>query len=169
MQRALSPPAAEAQVLSLEAGFQAVHWSETNRQLFAEAILASYQQTLDCPALVGLRTIDEIIEGHMAAGQFSPELWWAVRHGDDPVGVMLLSPLPQRSAMELVYLGLAPAWRGRGLGSRLLGHGLAQAHQRGLTSMLLAVDDLNKPAVRLYQSQGFEVHAKKLAMIMALS
>ena len=169
MQRAVTPPAPESHVLSLGEGFEVVHWSENHRPLFAEAILASYQQTLDCPALVGLRSIEEIIDGHMAAGQFSPELWWAVRHGDEPVGVMLLSPLPQRSAMELVYLGLAPAWRGKGLGSRLLKHGLAQTHQRRLTSMLLAVDDLNKPAMGLYQSLGFEVHARKLAMIMALS
>jgi ribosomal protein S18 acetylase RimI-like enzyme len=168
MQRTVDGPPAGAQTLVLDPEIHVSHWSDAARPRFAAAILASYQQTLDCPGLVGLRGIDDIIEGHMASGQFAPDLWFALSRGDEPVGVMLLSLLPQRRAVELVYLGLAPAWRGRGLGARLLQHGLALAHRHRQPTMLLAVDDYNKPAVKLYQSMGFVVNAKKLAMIHAM-
>ena len=35
--------------------------ADDGRDRFAAAILASYRQTLDCPGLLGLRDIDDII------------------------------------------------------------------------------------------------------------
>jgi GNAT superfamily N-acetyltransferase len=166
--------------------FQLLHWTEANRALFADAILASYEQTLDCPGLLSLRAIDDVIAGHMATGYFDPRLWYAVyeahpaeaaaaatgepwRSGlGEPVGVMLLSELPQGGAFELVYLGLSVKYRGRGLGKRLLRHGMAAAAARGGTSMLLAVDERNDPAVRLYRGLGFRSTGRKTAMIFTL-
>lgn len=150
------------------------HYSPDTHDRFAHAILATYQDTLDCPALVGTRRIGDIIAGHKAAGQFDPRLWYAFYLGDDPVGVMLLAELPQRSSVELVYLGLAPGFRGQGLAKRLLYHGLVVASHRQLNTdrrpatMCLAVDDRNTPAVRLYRSLGFRITSRKLAMIESL-
>ncbi|MEM6393681.1 MAG: GNAT family N-acetyltransferase [Planctomycetota bacterium] len=70
---------------------------------------------------------------------------------------------------ELVYLGVAKRFRGRGLAGRLLRHGMARVHARGGKRLLLAVDDRNEPAVSLYRSLGFRATARKLAMIRSTS
>lgn len=153
----------------LPADLSVTTWSESARPLFRAAILASYQGTLDCPGLLGLRHIDDIIAGHMASGRFTPEHWLVLHHQREPAAVMLLNEVPHREAMELVYLGLSPAWRGRGLGRALLQRGLEQSRQQGAAHMVLAVDQDNAPAVRLYQSMRFAATACKVAMIFALS
>lgn len=140
-------------------------WEDQHREVYRRVILETYQQTLDCPGLLGLRHIDDIIDGHMATGEFWPDLWMALRRGDEPVAVMLLNGVAHRQALELVYLGLAPAWRGQGLARRLLVHGLDLAAQRGFADMLLAVDQDNAPAMRLYQNLGFEPEIRKHALI----
>ena len=132
---------------------------------FARAILATYQQTLDCPGLLGLRHIDDILDGHMATGKFIPELWLLLESQGAPVGVMLLNLVPQRAALELVYLGLSPAWRGRGLARRLLQHGLGLASRHAATQMILAVDDHNTPALHMYAALQFVPTARKAALI----
>ena len=155
--------------LLLPDGLEAVVWSPQARPLFTDAILGSYEQTRDCPGLVGLREIDDIIAGHMAAGIFEPDLWLALHHRGEPAGVMLLNRMAHDAAVELVYLGLTPRWRGHGLGRVLVTRGIAQAHARGLRNMLLAVDSANAPAKRLYESLRFSAHARKRALIFALS
>ncbi len=149
-------------------GLTAVRWSESARPLFARAILGSYEGTLDCPGLLGLRTIEDILAGHIATGRFTPELWTVLLHGQDAVGVTLLNAVPQRSAMELVYLGLTPAWRGKGLGRSMVTNALASTRARGVGTLLLAVDEANTPAIRLYRESGFVSTSRKSALILAL-
>ena len=165
MERAVDVPPTP---LDLDDSFEVLQWSDRNRDCFAEAILASYEQTLDCPDLVGLRHIDDIIAGHMATGVFHRELWCALRHGGQPVAVMLLNMVPPRRSMELVYLGISVAWRGRGLGRKLLRHGIGLAGRYGAVSMILAVDRRNKPALRIYRSDRFTSTARKVALIYRL-
>ncbi len=154
--------------LDLPPPYRLVHYSRGHRDLFARAVLATYEATLDCPGLLGLRDIDDILDGHMATGRFVPELWHAVYHGEEPAAVMLLNQLPQRAAMELVYLGLAKNARGQGLGTRLLRHGLSLTTAHGCTSMILAVDADNGPALKLYQRLAFQPTTRKLALIRSL-
>lgn len=142
-----------------------LHWSEANQPAFERAILASYEQTRDCPGLLGKRRIEDILAGHMAAGLFRPNLWHALYVGDQPVGVMLLNDVPATEALELVYLGLAVPWRGRGLARRLVYYGLGLVAQCGRDRMILAVDESNEPAVQLYRDLGFRSTGRKRAMI----
>jgi len=144
------------------------NWSEANRSHFEDAVLASYEQTLDCPALLGLRKIEDVIAGHMSTGEFHPKLWFALRHGEEPVGAMLLNVIPQRNALELVYLGLCPKWRGLGLARQLVYHALALAPKYNTNQVILAVDEKNEPALKLYRKLGFVSTAKKHAMIRSL-
>ena len=148
--------------------FRQLHWSEQHRGLFSEAILGSYEGTLDCPMLRGLRDIDDIIAGHMAAGQFRPELWSIWLEADQPVAVALVNGLSQGKGAELVYLGIVPRWRGRGLGGSLLSAAQASARSHGLGQIILAVDEANTPAVRLYRKAGLEPVLRKVAMARAL-
>jgi len=143
-------------------------WSEAARPLFERAILRSYEQTQDCPGLLGMREIGDIIAGHMSSGEFDPSLWHVLHAGDEPAGVMLLSRTPPNDAAELVYLGLSPSWRGRRLGSRLLNWGIGQARAAGAVQMLLAVDDANAPALAMYRAAQFVATGKKIAMIRSL-
>lgn len=145
-------------------------WSRHTRQRFESAILESYRDTLDCPGLVGTRHIGDIIASHQASGEFDGSLWWVLWSArGEPAAVMLLSPIPARGAMELVYIGIAPAWRGRGLGKWLVARGLAAARRRGFSTMLLAVDEANAPAMRLYHAFDFSPTARKRALIHTLS
>lgn len=144
------------------------HWRQTHAKRFVTAIEATYQQTLDCPGLLGLRQIEDVVAGHMAAGVFDPRLWFALYQGTQPVGVMLLNTLAGHQSVELVYLGLAPAFRGQGLATRLLSYGMDLCGSRGAQSMLLAVDERNEPALHLYHRMGFERTGRKVALIQSL-
>jgi len=154
--------------LELDEAVTCLHWSRRTNSCFKDIILASYQDTLDCPGLVGLRHIDDILAGHMAVGVFKPELWFALHAHGEPVAVMLLNLASHGAVMELVYLGVAPGWRGRGVGRKLLAHGLGLASQYGATSMALAVDRINKPALHLYRSMHFTSTSRRQAMIYVL-
>ena len=76
--------------------------------------MESYQQSLDCPLLNGLREIGDVIAGHQASGEFNPRFWFVLSERDMPRGVVLLNRVPRTDTAELVYFGLAPAARGAG-------------------------------------------------------
>lgn len=143
-------------------------WRDDLHDAFGRAIEASYQATLDCPGLVGVRRIEDIIAGHRAVGRFDPALWSAFYWDGQPAGVLLLNPLVDRRELELVYLGLAPAFRGKGLARRLMQRALFTARARGDGGIHLAVDQANAPAMKLYQHLGFRATSRKLAMIYVL-
>ncbi|MFA9478315.1 GNAT family N-acetyltransferase [Phycisphaerales bacterium AB-hyl4] len=148
-------------------GYRVLHWDDGPVDDFARPILDSYEQTLDCPGLRGLRSIDDVIVGHQSAGVFRPDLWHAIYDDQTPVGAMLINDLPHMDACELVYLGLAVPYRGQGLGKQLLEHALDLVHAAGRGSMILAVDERNEPATRLYRGAGFRETASKRAMVYA--
>lgn len=156
---------------ALPADLRMLSWTQARRRLFAQAIEASYEKTLDCPGLVGMRQIDDVIEGHMAAGQFQHERWRVITDGGggQGLGVLLLNGVPNRPALELVYLGLSPALRGQGMGRRLVKLALDTAARERRRELILAVDQSNTPALALYQSMGFITSARKLALVFALS
>ncbi|MBI3789827.1 MAG: ribosomal protein S18-alanine N-acetyltransferase [Gemmatimonadetes bacterium] len=56
---------------------------------------------------------------------------------------------------ELANLAVAPAWRGRGLGERLLDDVLAVGGVRGVRTTWLEVRESNAAARRLYARHGF--------------
>lgn len=57
---------------------------------------------------------------------------------------------------HLLNICVAPEWQGLGYGRLLLDHFIGLARERGAYQMLLEVRPSNKPAIRLYQSRGFE-------------
>lgn len=132
---------------------------------FEAAVSASYENTRDCPALSGLRDVRDVIRGHMAVGTFHAELWTLVRIDGAAAGCLLLAEVPQRSALEVAYLGLVPAARGRGLGRLLMQRTLGTAVRRGVVLVSLAVDEGNEPALKLYRRFGLSTVARRLAMV----
>ena len=149
-------------------GIAEVHYSTDTHAGFCEAILASYEQSLDCPPLHGRRNIEDVIAGHMATGDFDPKLWTLLLEKDKPIALLLLSRVSGHSTMELVYLGLATAARGRKIGDYLLKRALHETHAAGLRQLTLAVDANNAPALRLYHRHGLaEIH-RRFAMMRTL-
>ena len=122
---------------------------------FAGTLERTYQGTLDCPELNGVRTIDEIIDGHRAQGKFHADFWLLIYDGDRTVGVILLVEMPDGVTWELAYLGIVPECRGHGFARDLVMHALHALHTRPAMRVILAVDERNLPARRLYQSLGF--------------
>jgi ribosomal protein S18 acetylase RimI-like enzyme len=161
-------PPVHAPLSDLPTGFTLEPYSAATHPLFAQAITASYEQTLDCPALSGIRDIEDIILGHQAVGPFDPQLWSLLLRYGKPVGCLLLGEIPVRRALELVYLGLAVPARGQGLGRILMQRVLSIASRRGFDVATLAVDAANTPASRLYRRCGYTSVAQRVAMVRRL-
>jgi len=143
-------------------------YSDGKRADWIAALDASYVDTLDCPGLLGLRETADILDGHLGTGQFDPSLWQLLRIDGTPVGVIMFNPASTGDTIELVYTGLAPQARGHGIGRFLLREGLRLLHGREERSITLAVDEANRPALRLYESFGFRRVLRRLAMIRPL-
>lgn len=161
------PPAGIA-LPGLPPGMAWTAYSAETHNLFGRNILDSYQSSLDCPALNGRRDIDDIIAGHQASGSFDPKLWFLLREGDTPLGVLLLSESLRSDSIELVYLGLTPAARGRKLGELMMRQAYATVSARNQPRLCLAVDSQNTPALKLYYRHGMHRIASKLALLRDL-
>jgi mycothiol synthase len=152
----------------LPPGCKWITYAPARHELFASTIMATYQDSFDCPGLNGLRNIDDILAGHRATGDFDPECWFLLIDHDTPVGAVLLSKVHRSDVTELVYLGLIPGRRGKGLADILMRRAatVAMAGKHGRLS--LAVDGGNTPALKLYWRHGMQVIGRKLALLRDL-
>ncbi|MCC6660650.1 MAG: GNAT family N-acetyltransferase [Phycisphaerales bacterium] len=139
-----------------------------DRAALIEAMERSYIDTLDCPELCGLRETQDVLESHRATGQWSPDLWWVVVRDGQPAGCLLLTHCPEQSSVELVYLGLSPELRGKGLARRLLSMGLSRVLALTASHVSCAVDTRNVPALHLYRSLGFVRVTSRIGMVRPL-
>lgn len=87
---------------------------------------------------------------HARAGRGLPLI---ALHGQAPVGhgQLLLYP----SSAEIADVGVAPAWRRRGVATRLVEALLAAADYAGLPRVELGVEAANVEALALYEQLGF--------------
>ncbi|MCA9280613.1 MAG: GNAT family N-acetyltransferase [Phycisphaerales bacterium] len=142
-------------------------WRPGDDQTIAEALERTYEGTLDCPDLCGMRDPHDVVASHRATGIFDPNLWWLVDYRGSCEGVLLFNPCPAQSTVELVYIGLAPALRGRGLSRKLMELGLSAISGRLEREVSCAVDLRNRPALRLYESFGFKETSRRIALVRA--
>lgn len=96
-------------------------------------------------------------EFYLHARGYDPSLWFLAWDGDQLAGFAL--SFPERGGdVELGWvatLGVAPAWRRRGLGEALLRAAFQALHARGLRRVGLGVDAENATgALRLYERAG---------------
>ena len=145
-----------------------VAYGPETHALFGRTITETYRQSLDCPRLNGLRDIEDVLAGHKASGEFDPRLWGLLCEGDVPLGALLLARAAPAGALELVYLGLTPEARGRGLGDVLMRRALAAAAAEGGARLSLAVDSDNAPALKLYYRHGMQRVGAKAALMRRL-
>lgn len=124
-----------------------------------DVVDASYEDTLDCPELNGLRSTADVLAGYQAIGRHAPDRWLIARHNGQDVGCLLLAEHVRDDEatggfVELVYMGLVPAARGRGLGGQLVQKALEETRRLGHKSLFLAVDARNAPAISAYRRRG---------------
>lgn len=136
---------------------------------FRAVVRQTYVGSLDMPELEDLRNLDDVLEGHRATGRFAPELWrlGRVEGGPEAAALVLLAEARDRDAWEVVYLGLTPAARGRGIGRATLAHAvdLARPH---VSRIELALDVRNTPAQHLYEKAGLRPFDRRAVHIASL-
>lgn len=141
--------------------FQLEPFTPTAKQRLVDVIQRTYEGTLDCPKLDGMRDTADVIEGYQSVGQFRPEFWFFVRFENRDVGCLLINQHPEVQHAEIIYLAVVPEVRGRGWGLELAQYALWIARQTHSQRAVLAVDAANEPAVRLYSVAGFEVFDRR--------
>jgi ribosomal protein S18 acetylase RimI-like enzyme len=147
--------------LPLPPGVEFQPYSRLRSRRFAQTVARTYEETLDCPGLTGLRDVTDTLRTHKSTGTFRPRTWRLALTEGLPVGVVMVNAYQGRG--ELVYLGLVPEARRIGLGRALLDAGLRDTAALGLPQMGLAVDVANAPAVRLYERAGFREIRRRMA------
>lgn len=142
-----------------------VTYDESVRELFGRTILATYEGSLDCPGLSGLRAMEDILASHRGAGRFAAHRWLLLMIDEQPAGCILLAEHPLQPVQEIAYMGVTPRFRGRGLGSVLLDEAIELAHREQFQRVTLAADARNTPALRMYERAGFAEFLRRRAML----
>jgi ribosomal protein S18 acetylase RimI-like enzyme len=122
---------------------------------FAALIERTYVDSRDCPGLDGVRSMSDVLAGYRAQGRYSPRDWYVVRENNRNVGVLILAEHPEAGNWELVYFGLIPEARGRGLGQQVIRFALETVAANGGERLVAAVDSANQPALDAYSCAGF--------------
>ena len=130
-------------------------YDESEHERLASIVERTYEQTLDCPDLDGVRDMDDVLAGYRATGEFDPARWFFVRCEGHDVGCLLLTDHPSAEQWELIYMGVVPEQRGRGLGLELARYAQWIAGKSGTQRLVLAVDAANDPAIAAYGTAGF--------------
>jgi RimJ/RimL family protein N-acetyltransferase len=125
------------------------------RQRMAQLVERTYQGSLDCPAVDGVRLIEDVLESYRATGVFDPARWLIVRHRESDIGCVLLTDHPRNNQWELVYMGVVPEARGHGWGLAMARYAQWLTRQAGRKRLVLAVDAANVPAIATYAAAGF--------------
>jgi ribosomal protein S18 acetylase RimI-like enzyme len=136
-------------------------YQPANTDLFHQTLLRTYEGTLDCPEVNGVRSVEQIIEGHRAQGRHDPARWWLACADGQPVGVLLLTWMQDWQAWDVAYVGVVPEQRRRGWGRELMHKALCSAHATSAVQVTLSVDARNQPAWDLYVGLGFEPYDRR--------
>lgn len=153
-------PADEITLLSL---------NDAGESRLAQVMERTYTGSLDCPNLREQRSISDVLDGYRHLGQFDPALWLVAQCEGVDVGCLLLADHPQSNTWELVYMGVVPEARGRGLGLAVVRHAQWLASAAGRERLTAAVDADNEPAVRIYAAAGFVGWDRRTVFLRTLS
>lgn len=145
---------------------QFVHFPEVDRTEFLQTLARTYEKSLDCPEANDVRTPEDALDSYLDRGKADVRRWWLVREADRPAGVLMLGSVNE-PITKLLYLGLVPEARGRGLGKALLSYAVQQVMPCHVQALTLTVDSRNLPALRLYRGAGFS-EAEQIELLMAV-
>lgn len=144
-------------------------YSASDAALFSATLRATYCGTLDCPELSGVRSDADILAAHQSSGVFLPDCWELAEIDGQLAGCILLNRVIGSRAFEVAYVGVVPAFRGRGVGRLLMLRALERARSGGAQQLTLAVDVRNVPARKLYENMGFRAITSRQAYLRFLA
>lgn len=152
---------------SVRLEFKSCNWGLRDELAsFATLVDLTYQDTRDCPSLSEFRTAIQTLRGYQNSQSFTPSWWFRIhdRATNQCLGCLVMGR--QESAKdpagrdldiaEIVYMGLVPSARGRGLGKETVQSALRIAQQAGCKHLVLAVDKDNLAAKSIYRQAGLE-------------
>ena len=157
----------------LPAHVEMVRWAAEHYQTAAELIHEAYLGHIDarindqyCSLHGSLRFLHNIVR-FPGCGVFDANASWILqdRRTKALVGMILCSRVADHVA-HITQLCVARAYRGQGLGRRLLEHCVDQLSRMGFTAITLTVTEANHQAVRLYEELGFFARHRFDAMVM---
>jgi ribosomal protein S18 acetylase RimI-like enzyme len=140
-------------------------YDESMSKELGSMIERTYIGSLDCPFFNDTRTGQDAIASHRLSGCFDPAGWRIYRRGSENIGVLMMNEHPDQDAIELVYFGILPEFRGQGLGREVLADGVHAASLTGRSVLYLAVDCGNIYANALYSELGFAELARRRVML----
>ncbi len=127
----------------------------------AQRIVETFDGTLDCPELNGLRSSKQTLDGFLDGEHLREKQdWYLLELGGDQIGCALLTHHPESQLLELTYMGLRPVARKRGLGKRLVELAIQRGKALNCVGVAAAVDRRNLPALKVYEAMGFLCHAE---------
>jgi mycothiol synthase len=131
------------------------------RSRLLDTIRRTYEDTLDCPRLTGVRSLNDVLASHRAAGIYQPKWWWLALRNGEAAGCILVNAAKTPFTAEIVYMGAAKEFRGKGLGIAMLQHARRETQREGVQRLRLSVDANNVYAKRLYERFGFVKTGRK--------
>ncbi|MBA2116046.1 GNAT family N-acetyltransferase [Bremerella alba] len=135
-------------------------------EAFRSLIAQTYDNSLDCPELDGLRDVEDVLDGYYATSGLSTDHWYTLEHGSETIGVVITAHHVEPQQLELIYFGLTPRFRRMGLGSEMIRFVLELAQSMGCRSTITGADQRNTPAMALYREFGFQqAEAKELYLL----
>jgi ribosomal protein S18 acetylase RimI-like enzyme len=166
----MAPCSALEEELSLanDLPFELVSHDPRDSQRWGAIIERTYTETLDCPAVDGIRPLRDVLKGYRDIGKPRSDWWFLVRCEGQDIGCLLLADHGEMPQAELVYLGLAPEHRGHGWGGLLVREAIALAQRGGMQQILSSVDADNAPALRHYLAAGFRIWEQRVIWIKNL-
>jgi mycothiol synthase len=140
-------------------GFVLVPWGPDQVEPHAEVKWAAFRDTIDSAIFPNLGRLDGCLQLMRAIADhsgFVPAATWLARGPDGFCGCIQGIRAVRRAGM-IQNLAVLPECRGLGVGRALLDTCLRGFRDAGLVSAQLEVSARNVPAVRLYESVGFQV------------
>lgn len=130
---------------------------QSEREL-EELIDATFIDTLDCPLINNVRTPHDVLLGFLDHKELRARDDWFVGQVDGVDAGVLFMNQSNAEVAELVYMGIRPEFRRQGLGVEFLRHATGWASNASCDYLALGVDEMNWPAIQLYQQAGFQLH-----------
>ena len=135
---------------------------DLEKQALHAVLLETYVDAQDCPGLRGRREPEDILIGHEASGV--RHHWMVAKLRHESAGVLLLAETHEGHLLQVLYVGVVPKFRGKGLGQQFM----AKANEIAISRKLplsLHVDRRNTPALNLYRKFDLQPRESRVAWI----